>query len=172
MVSLCDLFKVRDTVSIDRGGMIPFCKIADGHFRLLMGKKRRTGKYSDFGGGIKKYESFVQGTQREFTEEINGVLELDIETLLVKDDCIILAHRTKRADVPAYYVELLVPIVEDKSLVWKFGFGKNNEHWNIRWLDVIRDANGKMQFKHIDWHQFDGSVKPHILAILDILERL
>ena len=55
-----------------RGGVIPYYTDTDGdtgNIYFCFGVDRRHNEYTDFGGGIKKNESTIQGSLREFHEE-------------------------------------------------------------------------------------------------------
>uniref|UniRef100_A0A6C0M1T4 Nudix hydrolase domain-containing protein n=1 Tax=viral metagenome TaxID=1070528 RepID=A0A6C0M1T4_9ZZZZ len=51
-----------------RAGVVPFTFVRN-EIYLLFGVDRKTQDYSDFGGGVKKQESFQEGALREFQEE-------------------------------------------------------------------------------------------------------
>ena len=57
-----------------RGGIMPYC-IDNGKIWFCMGKDLRTGDLTDFGGGIWKNETIMEGAFREFMEETGTMFE-------------------------------------------------------------------------------------------------
>lgn len=53
---------------LSRAGVIPFT-IKNDTVYFLMGIDRKTGEYTDFGGGVKNHETFVSCAIRELSEE-------------------------------------------------------------------------------------------------------
>lgn len=59
-----------------RCGIIPYIQMmVDGQEKLyfLLAKDRETGEFGDFGGGVKKKETSLEGGVREFDEESRGI---------------------------------------------------------------------------------------------------
>ena len=68
-----------------RSSIIPYTFLGSGKkakLMFLMGVHSSSGELSDFGGGIKKDETDIDGAYREFNEETRNIFENDI---LIKD---------------------------------------------------------------------------------------
>lgn len=176
MLSFRELIYGDDDITIVRGGIIPFAKIGKNHYKLLLGVKRTNNFYSDFGGGIKRHETFVTGTQREVNEETAGFFGFDVLNLLLNDECIMLDYQTKCSVRPTFYVEMLVPVLYDPEIPSRFG-NRSEEHSQLVWVDVkARESTTfvaeKLAFTDILARKIDGSIKPLIPSIMKALERL
>ena len=75
-----------------RAGVIPYTIDKTGNLHFLLGIDKKTRELTDFGGGIKKYETVVEGALRELHEEschifIDEITESSLEksTILVSN---------------------------------------------------------------------------------------
>lgn len=57
-------------IRVKRAGIVP---IVNGHF--CFGVDKQTQNYTDFGGGVKHHESWIDAAIREFNEESNYIFE-------------------------------------------------------------------------------------------------
>lgn len=68
MIVLGENLTIKRHVTSARAGVIPYT-IHNERLFFLMGVDRRYGDFTDFGGGVKRTESLLDGAYREFTEE-------------------------------------------------------------------------------------------------------
>jgi hypothetical protein len=66
-----------------RGGVIPYT-IINGKVHFLLARDHKTRDLGDFGGGIKKNESCLGGSMREWVEESNGIFSISPDDILDK----------------------------------------------------------------------------------------
>lgn len=63
-----------------RSGIIPFTNL-DGKVYFLVGIDSKTSEYTDFGGGVKKYETALTAGIREFYQESRGIFSKEYYNL-------------------------------------------------------------------------------------------
>lgn len=158
-----------------RCGVIPYHKINNNHFLLLMGFKRNYNKYfGDFGGGIKQNEYYISGLIREIKEEANDIFgdpQNFVNNMMIRNDTRRIQYLTK-SKIPSIYLEFLVHVQKYDFEAWFEEGGYNAEHKYVTWIDVIRDIDNRFIFKNISDKQIDGSIRPLIQLIFEELDTL
>lgn len=66
----------QDSPRPGRAGVLPYT-IVNGQLHFLFGVDRKAREYSDFGGGRKQDETFMQGAHREAVEELEGIIDCE-----------------------------------------------------------------------------------------------
>ena len=66
----------QDSPRPGRAGVLPYT-IVNGQLHFLFGVDRKAREYSDFGGGRKQDETFMQGAYREAIEELEGIIDCE-----------------------------------------------------------------------------------------------
>jgi len=177
-----------------RCGIIPYYQIDDDNFMLLMPFKRyyenydrktfndvkhlliqNGGAFSDFGGGIRSNENYIQGLTREVEEESNNIFE-DVSSLINKSledsRTQLLVYKTKSRH-NKIYLEYLIDIKEDNDYINKFkNNGINDEHEYIKWQSVKRNKKGELEFIDIDKNMVDKAIYPIFFGIIDKLDHI
>lgn len=83
-----------------RAGVIVYT-MYEGRLYFLLGVDRKSGEYTDFGGGCKNGETLQQGAWREFHEESCGIFSILAENCL--DNSI--AVTTSKKDFAIFFIE-------------------------------------------------------------------
>lgn len=158
--------------SVERCGIIPYCKINDNEYKFLLGLKSNYGKYyGDFGGGIRKKESYIDGLIREVIEESSTLIfkdGLSIIKQIVTSKLIF--HQTKNKFIKTLFIEFLVEIPFSKHYITDFpNYNLFHEHFEVRWIDVKKVGDEFIINLNIK-EELDGSLKPLINQILTSLK--
>jgi len=61
------------TVYMKRSGIIPYYVNKNKTIIFLLAIDRKSGDYTDFGGGVKQVETALLGAKREFVQETDGI---------------------------------------------------------------------------------------------------
>lgn len=177
-----------------RCGIIPYYQIDNDNFMLLMPYKRyyenydegtfrnvkhllnqNGGAFSDFGGGIRKNENYIQGLIREVEEESNNIFD-DVSSLInksLKDSRTQMIIYKTKSPHNKIYLEYLIDIKEDKDYINKFkDNGINDEHEYIKWQSIKRDEKGNLHFLDLDKNIVDKAIYPIFFSIVNKLEHI
>lgn len=112
-----------------RSGIIPYVK-RGGEIYFLMGVHSETGDYSDFGGGVKKYENALSAALRECKEESRGII--DFSDLGVIRMAII--ERKRRQNVCIMFSEIKTPGFFENA---RSNFKKIKPRYNEELSDLV-----------------------------------
>lgn len=157
---------------VSRCGIIPYCRINDNQFKLLMGRKRHWGSFlGDFGGGVKKHETWLQGLIREVDEESNNIFgpaKDFIEQALCRISTKKMVLVSKRS--PSIRIEYLVEVNYNQNYISAFkNFGYNEEILNLEWISVNKTKGGNCHMPYLINNKLDGTIMPYVDQILDHL---
>jgi hypothetical protein len=162
----------------ERCGIIPYAKIGNGHFRILLGMKSNYHMYfGDFGGGVKRYETPLTGLIREVHEESGSVLTDNvtkyIKTAIDNPSTYMFTYKTKNRS-PSLWIELMVKINYDNNLIDKFAKDVNHdkEHDYLQWIDIEKGNSNHLQMIGISNDQVCACIRPFIPGMISILETL
>lgn len=159
---------------VERCGIIPYCKINDHEYKILLGLKSNYGKYyGDLGGGIKKKETYLDGLIREIFEESSTLIfsnSIAILNGLFKSKVII--HQTNNRFVKSIFMEYLLPVPFSNNYITHFLDHDITEHLEFRWFDV-KEVNDEFTIVNFNIkRELDGSLKPLIKSILSSLKMI
>lgn len=128
------------TIKTVRSGVIPY-RVVNDKLEFLFGRDTKYHEYTDFGGGIKRYEYALNGGLREFKEESSNIFgniydksNLFNGSIAIVDDLQLSTFKFIKISI------IFAPICPDlQSRVTTFI--KNNEISEISWfsLDKTRD---------------------------------
>jgi hypothetical protein len=168
--------------TVERCGIIPYCKINNDEYKILLGLKSNYGKfYGDLGGGIKKTETYLDGLIREIFEESSRLIFPDVFAILNSLlKCKSIIHHTNSKsrgmtselcnNSKSVFIEFLVPIPFSEKYITHFSDYKIQEHLEFRWFDVKRVEYDYRIMNFNIKEQLDGSLKPLINKVLDSLK--
>ncbi len=160
--------------TVERCGIIPYCKINDNEYKILLGLKSNYGKYyGDLGGGIKNKETYLDGLIREIFEESSTLIfpnSIAIINGLFKSKVII--HQTNNRFAKTIFMEYLIPVPFSKNYTTHFLDHDITEHVELRWFDV-KEVNGKFTIVNFNIkEELDGGLKSLISQILSSLKMI
>lgn len=156
---------------VTRCGIIPYASV-NGDIKLLMARKKHWGCFlGDFGGGIKKHESWLQGLTREIDEESNNIFgsaDDFLTKVLYKLTTKKMIHITK--SLKSVWIEFLVEIDYSEDYVNNFArFGNNEEILRLKWLDLDKITDKQSE---ILGNKLDGTIIPFVHSIVEELRLL
>jgi hypothetical protein len=148
-----------------RGGIIPYC-IENDLTYFCFGVDRKFQQYTDFGGGIKKHETSLSGSLREFHEESGkafgdcGEKDMDSSLFILSNNLII------------YFL----PVSREKKGLSRKDFIPNDEISDIKWMsldelcDILQDGRDRSMYRVIkrclrgigdrqEWIEFGGKLR-------------
>lgn len=147
--------------NITRAGIIPYSFNAEGKRVVLLGLKSNYQKYlGDFGGGCKGKETPLSCLKREFTEELNGILDINLETAILSSETIMTVYLTKEKTKNIYWVEFFIKVDYDPNIDAVYADADYKGITEHIWIDW---------FSSITFEKIDGSLKPFFPAIKQFL---
>lgn len=156
---------------VTRCGIIPYAH-DNNKTKLLMARKKHWGSYlGDFGGGIKKHESWLKGLEREVDEESNNIFgnaKDFLAKVLYKLTTRKMVYITK--SLKSIWIEFLVEIDCNEDYVSNFArAGDNEEILRLKWIDAnnILDRNSE-----ILGNKLDGTIMPFVNHIIEELRTI
>lgn len=156
-----------EEVFVIRCGIIPYCKINNNEYKILLGLKSNYGKYyGDLGGGIKRTETYIDGLWREVFEESSTLIFKDKDDFLRRlKESKSTIYRTKNKAIKTIYKEYLIEIPFSNNYSNDFLNYGIPEHLELRWFNV---KNSKIVNFNIET-QLDAPIRPLIYKILEKL---